>query len=105
MTTITDADRKAAADLWINVDGDFPTPAILSEAERYRQGIYDHTPAVQAFARHREAALEEAAKMVDGYVDRLSGDHVRSALVHAMQRRYVELATAIRALKGNNDAG
>lgn len=52
---VTQADREAAADLWINVDGDAPTRAILHEADRYRFGHYDHTPAVQAFARHRLA--------------------------------------------------
>lgn len=53
---VTQEDREAAANLWIYVDGDTPTPAILNEAERYRQGVYDHTPAVQAFARHRVAS-------------------------------------------------
>lgn len=59
--TVTQADREAAASLWINVDGDLPTPAILNEAERYRQGVYDHTPAVQAFARHRTLTPAQAA--------------------------------------------
>ena len=49
--------REEAADLWIKVDGDFVTPAILQEAERYRRGDYDHTPAVQAFARFERDIL------------------------------------------------
>lgn len=59
---VTQEDREAAASLWIYVDGDIPTPAILNEAERYRQGVYDHTPAVCAFAHHRIAST----RTVDG---------------------------------------
>lgn len=70
---VTQADRESAASLWINVDGDAPTPAILQEAERYRQGVYDHTPAVQAFARHRLATRTDATP-----------DHV-AALVEALR--------------------
>lgn len=58
---VTQADREAAASLWIYVDGDIPTPAIMNEAERYRQGVYDHTPAVQSFAHHRIEATRAAA--------------------------------------------
>lgn len=49
--------REAAADLWIAVDGDFVTPSILQEAERYRRGDYDYTPAVLAFARFERDIL------------------------------------------------
>lgn len=64
---ITQADRDAAASLWINVDGDAPTPAILDEAERYRQGVYDHTPAVQAFAKHRTDAIADLLELAYQY--------------------------------------
>ena len=49
--------REAAADLWIAVDDDFVTPSILQEADRYRRGDYDQTPAVQAFARFERDIL------------------------------------------------
>jgi hypothetical protein len=63
---IEQVDREAAAELYLALDGDELTPSIVAEADRHRRGDYDLSPAVQAFARHRIQALEEAAKVARG---------------------------------------
>lgn len=70
---IEQVDREAAAELYLALDGDELTPSIVAEADRHRRGDYDLSPAIQAFARHRIQALEEAAKIMrdaiaSGYV-------------------------------------
>lgn len=93
--TVTDADRQAAADLYLEQLGDED-----GFAERIRSNTA--SPGCdsweQAFARHRiaaeNAALEEAAKVAEqtdtGWAD---------ARTFTAQK----IATAIRALKGPTD--
>lgn len=89
--TVTDADRQAAADLYLEQLGDED-----GFAERIRSNTA--SPGCdsweQAFARHRIAALEEAAKVAEqtdtGWAD---------ARTFTAQK----IATAIRALEGPTD--
>lgn len=89
MTTIKQADREAAAELYLALDGDELTPSIVAEADRHRRGDYDLSPAVQAFARHREAAEREALERAAG-VCRAMANNVSSPM---MRVRYGDEAS------------
>lgn len=70
---ITQADRDAAASLalWL-FDVDLPQSALDRIAERLRSGKADKQPSVQAFARHRIAAEEGKAELVEA-LERIEG--------------------------------
>lgn len=73
MTTITDADRDAAAPfLWCM---DFAT----------------HQELMEVFARHREAALEEAARLAEKWIEPIMATPHENAT-------YRSIAAAIRGL-------
>ena len=59
---VTQADREAAADLYLALDGGSVDPSDIAYADAVRQGRCDDCAAVQAFARHRI----EAARPVSG---------------------------------------
>ena len=96
--TVTDADRQAAADLYLEQLGDED-----GFAERIRSNTA--SPGCdsweQAFARHRiaarDAALEEAAKVAEKWIEPVMATPHENAT-------YRSIATAIRALKGPNNA-
>ena len=91
MVEVTQADRKAAASV-----------AVLVEMrELILAGRADHH--AEPFARHRIAALEEAAKVADEYVAfHDKHDDGLSGFTHmALGAR--EVAEEIRALKGPTD--
>lgn len=50
---VTQADREAAADLYLALDGGSVEPSDIAYAEAVRRGRCDDSAAVQAFARHR----------------------------------------------------
>ena len=82
MIEVTQADRKAAASV-----------AVLVEMrELILAGRADHH--AEPFARHRIAAMEEAAKVADRHD---TGDMTRE------DQEARRIATAIRALKGPTD--
>jgi hypothetical protein len=60
MTTITQADRDAAADCYLALTGEPNSPRDYAEAQAHRDGHYDAHASVQAFARHRLAAEARA---------------------------------------------
>jgi hypothetical protein len=60
MTTVTDADRKAAADLRMLL----PPLADQRVIAAMRDGALDCIDMVQAFARHREQAILEGMEMM-----------------------------------------
>lgn len=94
MIEVTQADREAAAK-WAKMQG---RP---QQAANMRRGSCDSAPLVQAFARHRiaarDAALEEAAKVAEKWIEPVMATPHENAT-------YRSIATAIRALKGPNNA-
>lgn len=82
-------------------------PLSSTIAAHMRDGIVDSDPIVQAFASHRIAALEEAAKVCDESRSRITrrarneglSRRERSRCSHYAQA-LEEQATAIRNLKG-----
>jgi len=50
---VTQADREAAAALYLDLEGPPYSPKDLAEAASHQTGVYDAHPAVRAFARHR----------------------------------------------------
>jgi len=99
MTTITTADRAAAAELFEASDG---TPSV--RAINALLGRMDDFYTAQAFARHRERALEQAALIMENLcfftdVEELIGMTKQEMSVRTCH----EGAAAIRALKGNSD--
>ena len=101
MTEVTDADRQAAADLYLEQLGDEDG---FAERIRSNTASPDCDSWEQAFARHRIAALEEAAKVADEYVAfHDKHDDGLSGFTHmALGAR--EVAEEIRALKGPSNA-
>lgn len=89
--TPNQADREAAAD-WCEAQ---PFPSKQAEAPAIRAGEYDHHSLVQAFAAHRRAALEEAARVAEslipmpGSIQQMHGTPAQAVF---------EAAQAIRAL-------
>ena len=71
------------------------------DAADVRAGLWDKVTGLQAFARHRiaarDAALEEAAKVVEKWIEPVMATPHENAT-------YRSIATAIRALKGPSDA-
>lgn len=59
MTTVTQADREAAADIVGPKSNEGKYPGFACD---YREGRCDTSSLVQAFARYREAAFEAGAK-------------------------------------------
>ena len=53
---VSQADREAAANLYLALDGGSVDPSDIAYAETVRQGRCDDSAAVQAFARHRHQA-------------------------------------------------
>ena len=53
---VSQADRDAAANLYLALDGGSVDPSDIAYAETVRQGRCDDSAAVQAFARHRHQA-------------------------------------------------
>lgn len=53
---ITDADREAAAMLYLELEEPPYSPRDLAEADAHRRGDYDSHASIQAFARYRIAA-------------------------------------------------
>jgi hypothetical protein len=89
MVEVTQADREAAASI-----------AVLVEMrELIREGRADHH--AEPFARHRiaarDAALEEAAKVVEKWIEPVMATPHENAT-------YRSIATAIRAMKGPSNA-
>ena len=89
MVEINQADREAAASI-----------AVLVEMrELIREGRADHH--AEPFARHRiaarDAALEEAAKVVEKWIEPVMATPHENAT-------YRSIATAIRAMKGPSNA-
>ena len=101
LVTVTPADREAAAHLFrrYNGSGSLIEGAILS-------GAYDHDERVQIVARHRLAALEEAAKVAETLP---IGGGMLSSWINTNEspmgatRRHI--ATAIRALSNKTGEG
>lgn len=60
--TVTQQDRDAAAQCYLELEGPPYSSRDLTEAEAHRAGEYDASAAVQAFARHREQARADAFK-------------------------------------------
>lgn len=56
--TPTQEDRDAAAAIHLHYSPN--SRQVQHEAERMRSGKFDHDPLVQAFARHRQAAITAA---------------------------------------------
>jgi len=73
MSEITQADREAAANLYLDLEGLPYSPRDLAVADEHRRGECDEHASVQAFARHRieaaaqarREAIEEAAAKAD----------------------------------------
>jgi hypothetical protein len=89
MVEVTQADREAAASI-----------AVLVEMrELIREGRADHH--AEPFARHRiaarDASLEEAAKVVEKWIEPVMATPHENAT-------YRSIATAIRAMKGPSNA-
>ena len=57
MVEVTQEDREAAANLYLDLEGPPYSPKDLSESDAHRRGEYDAHPAVQAFARHRTQSI------------------------------------------------
>ncbi|MDE0878540.1 MAG: hypothetical protein OSB00_07725 [Sphingomonas bacterium] len=66
---MTQADRDAAADLYLDLDGLPYSPRDLAHADEIRRGKNDAHASVQAFARHRLSAL--SATPSEAMVERL----------------------------------
>ena len=62
---VTQADRDAAADLYLDLDGLPYSPRDLAHADEIRRGEYDAHASVQAFARHRLSALSATPSTSD----------------------------------------
>jgi len=69
MTTVTQADREAAADIVGPKSNEGRYPGFACD---YREGRCDTASLVQAFARYREAAFEAGAKATREVLDALS---------------------------------
>lgn len=108
MTTITDDDRAAAADAVMayrdRKNGDWQA--------RIRRGECDDGYMVQAFARHREQALEKAAgdevaieRAAKAHCDYFGGDGWwdTGLIADTKPEALKAMKAAIRALKGNSD--
>ena len=65
MTTVTQADREAAADIVGPKSNEGKYPGFACD---YREGRCDTSNLVQAFAAHREAAFEAGAKAMHAAV-------------------------------------
>jgi len=85
MVEVTQADREAAADLYLALDGDLPTHEITEEADRHRRGDRDHTAPVQAFARHRIAERERNAGKCEHLSRKTGSELVGQAFMRAAQ--------------------
>ena len=69
---VTQADREAAADLYLALEGPPYSPADLARANEHRSGEYDAHASVQAFARPLYAHAAPAkghAELVEALVD------------------------------------
>lgn len=106
MTGVTQGDREAAAalvrwqreatDRWKENQDSITHFFVADFSRAIMQGIWDHHPVVQAFAAHRIAALEEAAKVAEGLKREVPYEHNQYPCTTTMGR----IATAIRNLKG-----
>ena len=86
MIEVTEVDLNAAAEaltFWYKAEN--------NPRYNFRKAVTKDHPFVQSYARHRIAALEEAAKVADRYD---TGDMTRE------DQEARRIATAIRALKG-----
>lgn len=96
---VTQADREAAA-AWAKLNGR------NHQAANIRRGSCDDAPIVQAFARHRIAALEAAAEACrQQEQDFLSPRFDTGRPISSIQARMAcrECAAAILSLKGQSD--
>jgi len=96
---VTQADREAATDLLDEISALLSHDGIGQVADLIRDGEYDEHEATLAFAAHRIAALEEAAKVAEGLKREVPYEHNQYPCTTTMGR----IATAIRALKGDTD--
>lgn len=110
--TITDADREAAANLLDEVSNLLDHVGIGQVADLIRDGEYDEHEAVQAFARHRLAAVAEK----DAEIERLKAAIKRQASavrtlqaseeteVNILRRKVAEQHWAVATLDSERDA-
>lgn len=92
LVTVLPCDREAAAKFY----------PFYNSAEETLRGDHDNLDLVQAFAHHRSAALEEAAKVAEN-------DAAEVYPTSVSNRRHLEvcvsIATAIRALSNKTGEG
>lgn len=86
--TVTQADREAYLSLSMLPEFD---------AADVRAGLWDRTTGLQAFAAHRIAALEEAAKVAEGAAPESNAGSVANLTARVTARA---IADQIRTLKG-----
>lgn len=95
MTNVTQADRDAAGRVWEAAAADFENPG---------EPPWDELEALSyAFAEHREQAraeaVEEAARVADDHVERLSTSALRMWTVQVAKAQLAaRIAAAIRSL-------
>lgn len=92
---VTQIDREAAADA-VRAYRDQKND---NWQQRIRDGLCDDGMMVQAFAAHRIAALEEAAKVADEQY-RGHGQTLGTARAHNYEHAALLIASQIRNLKG-----
>lgn len=96
---VTQGDREAAADLLDEISALLDHVGIGQVADLIRDGEYDEHEATLAFAAHRIAALEEAAKVADEKY-RGHGQTLGTARAHNYEHAALLIASQIRNLKG-----
>lgn len=92
---VMQADREAAAALYLDLEGPPHSPHDLAESARHKTGEYDAHPAVLAFATHRQAAVAaERARIVAWLRD----DNVWGLLINWSRHSFADAIEGIDAL-------
>lgn len=106
---VIQADRDAAANLYLDLEGLPYRPRDLAVAEDHRSGDLDQHPSIQAFARHRiesaaqarREAIKEAARACEDQMQVfLSPEYATGQPLSSFHERFAcgQCAAAIRSL-------